>query len=97
VKVTGHQKVVSTFREIKSRAESRWRELHGGQPVIMVGAATCGRAAGAMEVLQAIKKELKKQKLDCPVIEEAGLSSYLLPTGQSSDSPEAGQGIYPRR
>jgi NADH-quinone oxidoreductase subunit F len=35
----------------------------------MVGAATCGRAAGAMEVLQAIKKELKKQKLDCPVIE----------------------------
>jgi NADH-quinone oxidoreductase subunit F len=35
----------------------------------MVGAATCGRAAGALEVLQAIKGELKKQKLDCPVIE----------------------------
>jgi len=69
VKVTGHQKVASTFREIKSRAESQWRELHGGQPVIMVGAATCGRAAGALEVLRAIKNELKKHKLDCPVIE----------------------------
>ncbi|GAG95628.1 unnamed protein product, partial [marine sediment metagenome] len=35
----------------------------------MVGAATCGRAAGALEVLRAIKNELKKHKLDCPVIE----------------------------
>jgi len=35
----------------------------------MVGAATCGRAAGALEVLRAIKKELKKHNLDCPVIE----------------------------
>jgi len=35
----------------------------------MVGAATCGRAAGALEVLRAIKRELKKQKLDCSVIE----------------------------
>jgi NADH-quinone oxidoreductase subunit F len=35
----------------------------------MVGAATCGRAAGALEVLRAIKGELKKQRLDCPVVE----------------------------
>jgi len=35
----------------------------------MVGAATCGRAAGALEVLRAIKGEIKKQKLDCPVFE----------------------------
>jgi len=61
--------VVSTFQEIKSQAESRWRELQGGKPVIMVGAATCGRAAGALEVLRAIKGELKKHKLDCPVVE----------------------------
>jgi len=40
-----------------------------GQPVIMVGAATCGRAAGALEVLQAIRDELKRQNLDCPVLE----------------------------
>jgi NADH-quinone oxidoreductase subunit F len=62
--------VVSTFQEIRSRAQSQWREFSdGGKPVIMVGAATCGRAAGALEVLRAIKGELKKQRLDCPVVE----------------------------
>jgi len=35
----------------------------------MVGAATCGRAAGALEVLRAIKAELKKHGLDYPVFE----------------------------
>ena len=70
MKATGFQSVASTFREIKSRAESQWRGLRdGGKSVIMVGVATCGRAAGALEVLQAIKRELKKQKLDCPVVE----------------------------
>jgi len=70
VKVAGRQSVVSTFQEIRSRAQSQWREFSdGGKPVIMVGAATCGRAAGALEVLRAIKGELKKQRLDCPVVE----------------------------
>jgi NADH-quinone oxidoreductase subunit F len=35
----------------------------------MVGAATCGRAAGALKVLRAFKEELKKQNLNCPVVE----------------------------
>jgi len=35
----------------------------------MVGAATCGRAAGALAVLRALKDEIKKRKLDCPVFE----------------------------
>jgi NADH-quinone oxidoreductase subunit F len=35
----------------------------------MVGGATCGRAAGALEVLRAIKSELKKHELSCPVVE----------------------------
>ena len=70
MKVAGRQSVVSTFQEIRSRAQSQWREFSdGGKPVIMVGAATCGRAAGALEVLRAIKGELKKQRLDCPVVE----------------------------
>jgi NADH-quinone oxidoreductase subunit F len=69
VKETGHQRVASTFREIKSRAEFQWRELRHDKAVIMVGAATCGRAAGALKVIRAIKRGLKKQKLDCPVVE----------------------------
>ena len=70
MKTTGLQSVASTFQEIKSRAESQWQELrNSGKPVIMVGAGTCGQAAGALEVLRAIKDELKKQKLDCSVVE----------------------------
>jgi NADH-quinone oxidoreductase subunit F len=69
VKTTKLSSVASNFEKIKSQAESRWRELQGSQAVIMVGAATCGRAAGALEVLRAIKGELKRHKLDCPVVE----------------------------
>jgi len=69
VKASGQQKAASTFEGIKRQAQSRWRELQDGQTVIMVGAATCGRAAGALEVIRAIKRELEKHKLDCPVIE----------------------------
>jgi len=63
---TGQPKA-ATFDEIKRQAEARWQELQGAKAVIMVGAATCGRAAGALEVLRAFKSELKKQNLDCPV------------------------------
>ena len=70
MKATGLQSLVSTFGEIKSRAESQWQELsNSGKPVILVGAATCGRAAGALEVLQAFREEVKKHRLDCSVIE----------------------------
>ena len=62
--------IVSNFQKIKSRAEAQWRELwSGNKPVILVGAATCGRATGALEVLQTLRDEVKKRNLDCPVIE----------------------------
>ncbi len=70
MKVVELPTVAGAFQEMKSRAALRWRELwDNGKPVIMVGAATCGRAAGALKVLRAIKEELKRQNLDCPVIE----------------------------
>ena len=70
MKIAEMPAIASAFQEIKSRAEAHWRELwDSGQPVIMVGTATCGRAAGALEVLQAIRDEVKKQNLNCPVIE----------------------------
>ena len=59
-----------TFREIQKRAQSHWREIWNGQtPVILVGTATCGRAAGALEVLQAVKEAVKKQSLNCFIYE----------------------------
>ena len=70
MKVAELQSVVSAFAEIKGRAQAHWQESWGGgQPVVLVGTATCGRAAGSLEVLKAIKAEAEKQKLDLEVIE----------------------------
>jgi NADH-quinone oxidoreductase subunit F len=69
VKASRLSGVASTFQKIRKRAEARYLELQKAKAVIMVGAATCGRAAGALKVLRAFKDELKKHNLDCPVIE----------------------------
>ena len=69
MKLTERQGIVAAFQGIKEQAQSQWRGLWRDRPVIMVGAATCGRAAGALEVLGAIKDELKKHGLNYPVIE----------------------------
>ncbi|GAF87785.1 unnamed protein product, partial [marine sediment metagenome] len=70
MKVTELPAIVSAFQEIKSRAQLHWQELwNSSKPAILVGAATCGRAAGALEILQTLRAEVKKQNLDCPVIE----------------------------
>jgi len=62
--------ITSIFEAIRSRAELHWQELwNSGNPVVMVGTATCGRAAGALEVVQAIREEVAKHELVCPVIE----------------------------
>jgi len=70
VKVNETAAIASAFQEIKEKADSRWQGLReNGKPFILVGAATCGRAAGALEVLQTLRDEVKKRKLDVPVIE----------------------------
>ena len=61
--------IAAVFDGIKQKAEESWRELGRDRPVIMVGAATCGRAAGALDVLKAFRDEINKRKIDCPVIE----------------------------
>ncbi len=39
------------------------------KPRIVIGTATCGRAAGAMKVLKAIRDEIKKQRMDVEITE----------------------------
>ncbi len=64
------QYMISTFGEIRKRAQSRWGEIWNDQtPAILVGTATCGRAAGALEVLQAVKDMVEKQNLECLIYE----------------------------
>ncbi len=62
--------VRSAYTDILNQAESHWKDLwYTGKPVIMVGTATCGQAAGALEVLKTIKSQVEARHIDCSVIE----------------------------
>jgi NADH-quinone oxidoreductase subunit F len=54
----------------RSEAQDKWESLtSGAAPVIYVGAASCGRAAGAVEVLEAVRDTLREHGLDARVVE----------------------------
>ncbi|MGQ9648163.1 MAG: NADH-quinone oxidoreductase subunit F, partial [Thermodesulfobacteriota bacterium] len=57
-----------TFEEIKKRAKSE-RERLDHQPHILVGAATCGRAAGALDVIEAFQNELSRRDIHAPILQ----------------------------
>jgi NADH-quinone oxidoreductase subunit F len=58
------------FQEIKQIADTEWQELWGGdKPLILVGAATCGRSAGALKSKKVIEDELSGRGIDANIIE----------------------------
>lgn len=57
-----------TFEEIKQQARTDWDSLYHGQvPNILIGTATCGRAAGALSVVEAFHQELVRQNAEATV------------------------------
>lgn len=59
-----------TFAQIQNQAKLDWDALyHGDKPVILIGSATCGRAAGALKVIDAFHRELASQNIDSRIIE----------------------------
>jgi len=59
-----------TLEEIKVRAEAQWEALQrSDKPRILVGAATCGRAAGAAAVIKAIEAELAQSNIEAIIIQ----------------------------
>ena len=60
------------FEKIKNKALSEWEEfVHKDRSRILIGSGTCGRAAGAHEVVSAFRNELNKSSLGdkCQVVE----------------------------
>jgi len=57
-----------TFEELRNRAKSEWEALQSSTHVI-IGTATCGRAAGAMETVEAFETELKRRNSNVKVIQ----------------------------
>ena len=56
---------MNKFNKIKAQALKEWEKFEGyEQPRILVGAATCGRAAGAESTIKAIKDEVNKRGMN---------------------------------
>ena len=59
-----------TFEEIKKEALADWEMVQRAEkPQIFVGTATCGRAAGAVQVLEAIRSELERHRIEASIHE----------------------------
>ncbi|MHB1043997.1 MAG: NADH-ubiquinone oxidoreductase-F iron-sulfur binding region domain-containing protein [Eubacteriales bacterium] len=63
-----NEAAAKTLAELKKAALPEWQSLKE-KTLIMVGAATCGRAAGALAVMQVIKDELDRLAVDAHVVE----------------------------
>ncbi len=61
---------MSSYSDLKQRADEHWQSLVAGdRPWIRVGAAMCGHAAGASEVLGALRAELAARGAEANVAE----------------------------
>jgi len=59
-----------TFEQIYSQALSEWDSLQSNnKPKFMVGAGTCGIAAGALDILSTIDEELRRLNIEATVIQ----------------------------
>ncbi|MBM4451467.1 MAG: NADH-quinone oxidoreductase subunit NuoF [Chloroflexi bacterium] len=68
-----------TFQEIQQKAKAEWDALYHGQiPHILIGTATCGRAGGALPVVEAFHKEMARQgaKANISQVGCVGLCSF---------------------
>ncbi len=62
------------FETIKKKAQQEWEAFNTfDKPRILVGAATCGRAAGALEVWERFKQELASRSLEANIVEVGDL------------------------
>lgn len=60
--------MTEAYQQLKQRADSGWEALSKGSPIrIMVGAATCGRAAGGLQVIEAFEKAIAANGVEARV------------------------------
>ncbi len=64
------EKAKKAYEEISTKARQKWDSIHNEQSsYVLVGCATCGRSAGAMDTRQAFIDNFEERGLDVPVIE----------------------------
>jgi len=65
-------KNAAELKEFKEKARSKFAVKEGGGIKIVVGMATCGIAAGASPILQALKDEVGAKKLENVTVSQVG-------------------------
>ena len=59
-----------SFADRKRTAQQEWQVLQqSSRPVIRIGTATCGRSAGAMEVMEVFEKDLSQHGIEAHIVE----------------------------
>jgi len=83
------------FGKIQEKAGTVWQEFAGGdRPRILVGAGTCGKAAGAIEVIETLHAQLAEAGIEAEVYEVGCLGlCYAEPLVELS-KPGAPQVLY---
>ncbi|MCR4412186.1 MAG: SLBB domain-containing protein [Thermoguttaceae bacterium] len=62
--------MVRNLDELRRRARQQWDAMaRSAAPRILVGTATCGRAVGALETLQAIEDHTRQEGIECTIVE----------------------------
>ncbi len=61
---------MNNLQKLRIAAQEQWNELKGSSiPVIYIGTASCGRAAGALSVLDSIHRVIDEKKLAARIVE----------------------------
>jgi len=74
------------LKQLREKAQEEYQKLVSGKnPVIYVGAATCGLAAGAGELLEIIPQELKRLKIKAQIVPQElkrlKIKAQIVPVG----------------
>ncbi len=86
---------MSSIAETYTQAESDWKALESAQgPVFYVGAATCGRAAGAGKTIERLEQEIQSRGLSARVVETGCIGPCCLEPVMIVQTPGAPQVLY---
>jgi len=83
------------FQALRKQAQAEWKALNdSAKTVIKVGTATCGRSAGSLETLDALKQECEANKLECIVMETGCMGPCFAEPLVSIKKPGGAEAIF---
>jgi len=61
--------VKGNLDDLRQGAQKKWQALEESTPTVRIGTPTCGRAAGALDTLQAFRERIEKEGIEAHIIE----------------------------